>query len=81
MGGEVLRLQLPPIRAFFSPVGFLEGNERAGYVLEEGQHTGAFLPRRLHVFETWVLSLSPVGAPGGEGLHPGRSKDQCAEVQ
>ena len=25
--------------------------------------------------------MRPVGAPGGEGLHPGRSKDQRAEVQ
>jgi hypothetical protein len=52
MGGEVLRLQLPPIRAFYSPVGFLEGNGRACYVLEEGKHKGASLPRRLYVYET-----------------------------
>ncbi len=80
-GGEVLSLRLPPIRAFYCPVGFLEGNERAGYALEEAQHQGAVLPRRLHVHETWILDLRPVGAPGGEGLHPGWSEDQCAEVQ
>ncbi len=33
---EVLRVQLPPIRACYSPVGFLEGNQRAGCFFEEG---------------------------------------------
>ncbi len=81
MGGEVLCVQLPPIRDFNSPVNFLEGDKRAGDVLEEGQHQGAALPRRLHVHETWILAVRPVGAPDGGGHHPGRSKDQCAEVQ
>ena len=81
MGGEVLRPQLPPIRVVYNPVGFLEGNERADYVLKEGHHHGASLPRRLRVYETWVLSVRPFGASGGEGLHPGRFTDQHAEVE
>jgi hypothetical protein len=61
-------------------MGFLKGDERVGYVLEEGHHKSAPLPRRLHFYETWVLTVRPSGAPGGEGAHPIRFKDQCAEV-
>ncbi len=57
MGGEVLRLQLPPIQAFYNPVGCLEANERVGHALKEGHHQGVSLPRRLHVYETWALYI------------------------